>query len=305
MKVIKPIAVTLAKLVSTTLLEPSAGDPPAWVTNTPYAVGARVHRTQTHRIYTRLVAGQTTTPPENDLTGDAPLWKDSGPTNAWAMFDDETNTRSIAQSLLRVVLQPGVFNSLALIELRGGSARIKVTDGIAGPVVYDKTFSLALNNVVDGYTYFFEPVRQKETLVRLDLPPYTNAVVTVEITGTAQIECGGLIAGTAYELGSTETGINFGIRDYSRKTTDADTGVTTLQERRFAKLMSAQVFLERGKTDYVNQVLTELRAKPCVWLGEPELGMDALTIFGWCKDFRGNLKEARHTVYSIEVEGMT
>ncbi len=221
------------------------------------------------------------------------------------MFDDETNTRSVAQALLRVILTPGVINSLALIELRGGTARIKVTDGPVGPVVYEKTFSLALENVIDGYTYFFEPVRQKETLVRLDLPPYKNAVITIEITGTTQIECGGLITGTAYDLGSTEEGITAGIRDYSRKKTDEETGVTTLEKRRFAKLMSGQVFLERGKTDQVHQLLTELRAQPCVWLGEPEESLDALTVFGWCKDFRLNVKYARHSVYTIEVEGMT
>jgi hypothetical protein len=79
MKVVKPIAVTAAMLVSTTATETYA----AWSAATAYAVDDKVLLVSTQRIYQRLVAGTTATSPELDPAN----WFDIGPTNQCAMLD--------------------------------------------------------------------------------------------------------------------------------------------------------------------------------------------------------------------------
>ena len=305
MKVIKPTLITDAMLISSTVAEPSGSDPAVWNAGTAYAVGALAYRASTHRVYKRLVAGTTATAPESDLTGTAPNWADYAPTNRWAMFDDETGSASTGSSPMTVVIDPGLVNSLALIELVGASVTVTMTDGAAGPTVYTRTVDLSLSSVLDWYAYFFEPFRQRGTVVLLDLPPYLAGRITVTLTGTGTLKMGGLIVGTQYTIGGTKYGASAGIRDYSRKVTDDTTGVTTLAKRRYAKIMSAQLILAAGAANAVQTLLTELRATPCVWIGDDTGGIEPLSVFGWMKDFSLTVAYPTTSFYSLEIEGMT
>lgn len=86
MIVIPPIPITSSVLASSTVAEPSAGEV-VWDATTSYAVGDVVIRTTTHRKYECQIAGVDSTIPEN-----APArWLDIGPTNKWAMFDQNRN----------------------------------------------------------------------------------------------------------------------------------------------------------------------------------------------------------------------
>lgn len=302
MKVIRPLTITDALLISSSVAEPAAGDPAAWNAATVYAIGDRVHRLTTHRVYKRLVAGTTGTAPESDATN----WADDGSTLRWAMFDQEVNTQTSAASSLSVTLAPGVVvNSLALIELLGASATITVTDGAGGPVVYSKTVGLNGPTVADWYSYFFDPYSQRGTLIVTDLPLYAAARITVTITGTGTVKCGGCIVGTVYDLGDTQYGVSAGIRDYSRKETDPVTGVVSLEKRKFAKLLRAQFRLAAGAVSAVHKVLSDLRATPCVWIGEDSGNYDPLVVFGWYRDFALTVDFPTASIYSLEVEGMT
>lgn len=305
MKVIKSGAITPAMLVGSTVAEPSGADPAVWAAPTAYSVGDLAYRASTHRIYKRLVAGTTATAPESDLTGAAANWADYGPTNRWAMFDQEVNTQSTVASPLTVVLDPGLVNSLALIELVGTQAEISITDGAAGPTVYSQTISLEQSSVADWYAYFFEPFSQRATVVLTDLPPYSAARVTVTITGAGTVKCGGLIFGTVYSLGGTLYGVTAGIRDYSKKTTDETTGVVSLVVGKFAKRLRARLQIAAGAVNVTQQLLTDLRATPAVWIGDDSGVYDALIVFGFYRDFSLDVAYPGVSYYSLEIEGMT
>ena len=121
MKVIKPVTVTDAVLISSTAPET---DYAAWAAGTAYSVGNRVIRTSTHRIYERMVAGTTATAPELDSVN----WIDIAPTNRWAMFDGEVSTQTALASPLTVVIKPGLVNGLALFGLAGTTLVVTVRD---------------------------------------------------------------------------------------------------------------------------------------------------------------------------------
>jgi hypothetical protein len=297
MKVVKPIAVTAAMLVSTTATETYA----AWSAATAYAVDDKVLLVSTQRIYQRLVAGTTATSPELDPAN----WIDIGPTNQWAMFDREISTTTSSASPLTVVLKPGYVNSLALYGLVGNTLTVTVRDGLSGPVGYGpRVIGLDGTVVTDWYQYFFEPSVQLAEVALTDLVPYQDAHITFTLDGTGTVECGVCLAGTVYTLGDTEYGATVSITDYSRKETDAF-GVTTFVQRAYSKRVSARMMLATAQINKVQRVLADLRATPCAWIGTDESGFEPLTVYGFYRDFSIDVAYATQSYCSLEIEGLT
>ncbi|WP_119157965.1 phage head spike fiber domain-containing protein, partial [Caldimonas tepidiphila] len=87
-------------------------DHPAWSAATNYAVGVKVIRLTTHRVYECAIAGTNSTPPE-----DAPSrWIDLGPTNRWAMLDKEVGTVTTTGGVpLNIVMLPGFATGVSLM----------------------------------------------------------------------------------------------------------------------------------------------------------------------------------------------
>ena len=298
MKVIKPTAITAAMLVSTTATETYL----AWNAATAYSLGNKVIYTTTERIYERLVAGTTATAPNLDTTN----WLDIGPTNKWAMFDNEVSTQTSVASPLTVVVKPGYLNSLAFFGLEGSAITVTERDGLAGPVVYTVNRNLDGAVIVDWYQYFFEPAVQLAELVLSDIPPYSDGHLTVTITGGGTVKCGIMLVGNFYDLGTIQAGASAGIIDYSRKETDAF-GATTFVRRAYSKRMSASLFLSNAQINKVQRVLADVRATPCAWLGSEVVGFEPLTLYGFYKDFSINVAyggTAGHSLCSLEIEGL-
>lgn len=296
MKVVKPIALTVAMLVSTTATDAT----PAWNAATAYSVGDRVLRTTTQRIYSRLIAGTTSTEPDNDSAN----WVDVGPSNTWAMFDSQISTQTIATNSLTFVLRPGYANSLCLFGLVGNTVTVTVRDGLDGPVVYSTNKTLDGTVITDWYQYFFEPSVQLPSLVLTDLPPYGNAHITVTVSGVGNVKCGVALVGTFYELGDAQYGATSGITDYSRKDTDAF-GVTTFVQRPYSDRLTFNLVFPRAQLTKVKQVLASVRATPCVWIGADVGGLEVLNAFGFYRDFSIVVSYPLQALCSLEIEGLT
>lgn len=296
MKVIAPTTFDAAThLVSTTAVETYA----TYNAATTYAKDDFVDY-GTH-IYQSLVNSNTGNQPDISPT----FWVLIGPDNVHAMFDDQISTATISATPLEVVLDTGLCNSLALFGLVGNQVDVTVTDGAAGPTVYAETISLDGTFIFDWYQYFFEPYVQIEEIVLTDLPPYVDARLTVELTGSGNVQIGQLVFGTQYELGSAEYGASIGIIDYSRKETD-EFGVTTFVERAFSKRMTARLMLETVQIARVQQVLARIRAKPAVWVGVPDdATYTPLTVYGFFRDFSIEVSYPTQSYCSLEIEGLT
>ena len=304
MKVLRPTAMTDALLTeaSCTIAEPDTTASPAEATynaGTTYAAGNRVIRTGTHRIYTSLQAGNVGHTPESSPT----WWEDTAPTNRWAVFDQSVSTPSTATTSMTWAFTPGIIGSIALIDMVGTSVHVVMKNGAT--TVYDETFLLSTSTILDWYQYFFEPFTQKGILLLSDLPPYVAAETTITISGTGTVQCGSIIVGTTTELGGTQYGATAGIRDYSRKVTDEVTGVVTLEQRKFAKIMRARLQVNSGAVTGVHQILTNLRATPSVWIGDDSGLYEPLIVFGYYRDFSLEVTYAGLSYYSLEIEGMT
>lgn len=302
MKVVHPIEITDAMLISSSVSEPDTGEN-AWNSGTTYAASDEVYLSSNHTKY-RSVQGSNTN--HNPATDDGTWWLNIGGTMKWAMFDDYVSTATEDTSPLTVTIAPGLCDGLFLYGLIGTSANVTITDGAGGPTVYDRDLDLLTPSITTWYDYYFGAFRQVPYFVLTDLPPYVNARITLTVTGDSTVACGVMAPGRIYTIGQTQYSPRVGIRDYSRKTVDADTGFTTLTQGRFAKTLRADVQLLSTTFAEVHSTLESLRATPCVWIADSngDGAIEPLTIYGFYKDFYLVIPKYTVGIYTIEIEGM-
>jgi hypothetical protein len=299
-RLIQPVTINDAVLVSSTIPET---DYTAWSSTTTYNVGDFCIRTNTHRIYQSLVASNLNNIPENNTAGNTPKWQDMGPTNRWAMFDQQVGTQTIVATSVTVVIAPGRVSALALMNINCASVRIIINSASNGGVQYDKTYSMNYGaDPADWFQYFFNPIDRKSDFVVMDLPPYGDAQITVTLTDPTSVACGVLVVGTLRTIGDTEWGVKLGIVDYSVKSPDAF-GNALIVKRSYSKRSTFPVSLPTAQVDAVAKLLASVRATPIVWIGADNL-FSSLLIYGFFKDFEIDIAYPSYSTCSIEIEGM-
>lgn len=296
MKVLKPTVLTDAMLVSSTVTE---DDHAAYSAGTTYAEGVRVIRTSTHRIYESLQSSNIGNTPET-----SPLWwVDVAPTNRWAMFDGEINTKTSATTSIEIEIQPGLVTGLALLELDNAtSVTVEMRDG-DDQVVFSQSTDLDGSLVNDWYTYFFEPFSLRTDFVITNLPAYGEGVITVTISGSGTVSCGYCLIGETINLGTTGYGAQSGIIDYSKKDTD-EFGVTTFVRRHYSRRMSAPITMPNGRLPYLHRTIAGLRATPCLWVGSEEESFSPLIVYGYYRDFAVEITYPTESLCTLEIEGL-
>ena len=295
MKVIQPVIFQTSQLLSTTAVETYSN----YAAGTTYSIGQKV--VYGTRIYESLVNSNLGNQPDTNPT----KWLDIAPANRYACFDNTISTQTSGTSLV-IEVKPGqICNSLALLNVSNAtSLDIEVKDNIGGNVVYTKSIDLDASIILDWYTYFFEPFDLRDTVVLTDIPPYTNSVIKITINGTGSVSLGNFIYGTATEIGSTQYGVTFGIRDYSVKDTD-DFGNTIFVKRAFSRRMEPQLMLDNTKLRYVSKLLSDLRSTPTVWVGSEDAQYEPLVIFGFYKDYTIDIQYPSASLIRLEIEGLT
>lgn len=296
MKVIKPVTITPAMLISSNAVEPYAN----WNIATSYSKDAIVDY-GTH-FYISLTNTNVGNNPETSTTN----WALVGPDNTHAMFDGQISTETTSTSPLVVTIAPGIVNSIALLGLTGQSVSVVMRDGGASPPVYSRTIGLEGSIILDWYMYFFEPFEQLSEVVLTDLPPYANGQITMTLTSGGSVAIGEMLVGTVYALGemALEHGATIGIIDYSKKDTDPNTGLTTFVQRAFSKRMSGQFLIENGSISGVQKVLSSIRAVPSVYIGSEDADYSTLIVYGFYRDFSIDIAYPTHSFCRIEVEGL-
>lgn len=300
MKVIPPLAITDVMLTSCTVAEPAAGET-VWAAATAYTVGQQAIRISTHRVYQRLVAGTSATVPESDFAN----WLDVGPTNRWAMFDTLRNSSTTATTSLTVVLTPGKrVDSIALIGLVGETVTITVTSG--GGTVYTFTDNLILRNTTTWYKYFFGAFAYSGSAVHFDLPPYTNAVITVTLSrASGTVGLGALVLGQSVYLGQILSQAQSTANNFSTVTRDAF-GNATLVQRRTTPGTSQTLHATAAMVDSLRDLRALGNATPMVWSGLDDKAtnpyFEALLILGVYKEFNISMESTGFVPVSLSLE---
>lgn len=298
MKVIKPIEIIPNKVISSTAIEQYN----KWSSSTTYTIGNR-------SIYQDVVYESVVTDNLNKQPNLHPKsWLLIGPDNKMSMFDNQVNTQTTATESLTVVFQPGKsFNTVAFLNIVGSVISVVVKDGIGGNVLYSSSTNLdsSFVTVMDWYTYFFEDFDFRTEAVFHNIPPYNSGVVEVTITAPSGhlVAIGSCSVGTVIDIGSTQYGLNYGIRDYSLNKTD-EFGNTEFVERAFSKRMSMTLFIPNSRLNYVTNTLQSLRAIPTVYIGVDDTQYQGTIVFGFLKDWNIEIAYPNHSLISAEVNGL-
>lgn len=297
MKIISPTIITDAEFVSSTVPE---DDYLAWSSSTSYNIGDRVIVVAEHRIY-EAITSNTNKPPSSNPTD----WLNLGATNRWRMFDEKVGTVTSATEELTVVLEPGIINSIALINIKGSEVIITMTDPSEG-VVFNQTYQLYDPiGINDWWPYFFEEIRRKTSLIVEGLPSYRNAEVSITISDgpTQEVSIGSCVVGKQFQYAkAVNYGASVGIQDYSRKERD-QFGNAIIVERAFSKRARWSFLFRNTDLDALQSKLSELRAKPAVYIGTDIYS--ATVIYGFFKDFDIVITYPEHSECSIDIEGLT
>lgn len=303
LKVIPPLSITDSILTSSNVAET---DYASWSSGTTYNIGDRVRYVSTniHKVYESLRATNLNHDPTTDVSS-PPYWIEVSATNRWKMFDTNNSTQTTNSNTIVVTLTPGkVVNSVILLNLEGTSVRVKMTDPTDG-VVYDTTTSLNNNGTINNwYSYFFNPIQRRTSVLLTNLPAYGTAAIEITITNTGlTAKCGVCIIGTVQYIGEgINLGASIGIQDYSRKEKD-DFGNYQLIQRSYSKKAKFSMAVLNEQIDSLQDLLVSLRTTPCVWIGDDRYTSTA--IYGYYKDF--DITIAYHLVSdcNIEIEGLT
>lgn len=266
-----------------------------WASGTAYTVGQTVR--YANSIWEALTP---TTGDQPDLNPDK--WLRLRAENKWAMFTDQISDRTVNADLIDVSLDPGIINSIALFNLSASEVFVSLDDPIEGNV-YENTIPLIDDSGVNNwYAYYFEPISRKRDLVLTDLPPYSAATLSVEIRFPDQdAKCGLMKVGRLRTLGAATFGTSVGILDYTRKERDTF-GRPIVVERNFAKRVSYDVTLDTTAVNMVQRTLSDFRAIPVVWIGDPD--REETITYGFFKDFSIVLDNFTTSSASIDVEGL-
>lgn len=325
LKVLKPTLITEPMLLSSTVAE---ADYAAWVATTSYVPGDRT--IYAHAIYQCAVAitGNASNP--NPAT-DTATWVRVGPTNRWAMFDTNVNTRTVGGAGgLTVAIAPGRCNGVALLDMVGvtaatlvcsypiavqagkptetvvtayafGITQTRVTNYGAGTVTQTYAITLEARNVSNWRDYFVNPFATKSD-VFIGFSSRSDYTITLTIS-TANPQVGWMLAGNYIELGDVGYGVRAGIDDYSVKTTD-QWGVTKLVERDYVKRVTYPVTVDNTFLRQTFSALADLRAKPSLFVGTDDYRYTPFTVFGHVANFEAALSFATYSIVNVEVKGL-
>lgn len=279
MRFIRPIEVTPSKLISSNVAET---DFATWSATATYTIGTSV--VWNHRIYQALAAVPAGVTPGSEVVTEAnpAKWQDIGATNRWRMFDEIVGTLTTNPGSVSVTIKPGeVVNSLALFNVQGESVTVTMTDPIEG-VVYSSTTTLIDAEVDNWYDWFFAEIDTRTSMVVLDMPAYGTANITVTVNSSGTAGVGALVIGKETIIGTSVYGASVGIDDYSRKERDVF-GNIVITPRAFSDTGDFQIVVETARVAKIKKLLTEIRAKPVVWIGEETY--EATIIYGFFKSF--------------------
>lgn len=285
------------------LLSSTATDStPLYSATTTYAKDALVQ--YEGNVYISLVASNIGKTP--GALGSEGNWLIKGPTNVYAMFDNQVSTQTLATSPLTVTFTPNaVIDTIAIVNISTATTiSVNVLDKPGGVNVFSQTYQLDGTVITDWFAYFFEPFDLSSELIVQGIPLYSTAVITIEISSGGSVGVGSVLFGTIYKLGSTSYGSSVGIRDYSIKETDAF-GNTTFVQRPYSRRGSFSIDIPKSNLNKVSKILESIRTTPVVWIASEDDDYQFSTIFGYYRDYNIEISYPNHSLCSLDIEGLT
>lgn len=254
-------------------------------------------------IYQAVTGGVHNTNPANDPVN----WKFVRLANRYLMFDNNSISTTFAVGET-IDVNVAVFNKplsyLALYGLQNAaSVTITLTQHTTNVVLMTKTIGLQRPPLqANWYSYFWDEITLQPEL-HVPLPTYRNVTINVVINSGSYggVGCANMLLGSSVVLSDdVEFGAEMGIRDYSRKEKDEDTGADTLVRRGYSKHLSMSFLVKNNSRPAIVQYLTELRAVPVIFIADQ---IDA--VYGYYQDYKVTVPYLNESICTLTIEGLT
>ena len=301
MKLIRPTIISNAHLTSSNVAE---NDHDAWDISTDYATDAFVIVIgTTHKIYKAVQASGPATSPVNPTVDNGTYWTPQSATNRWKAFDQKISAKVENASAIEYIFDNlGLIDGFALFGLEAESAQLIITNGTE---VYNQTIDLIdTDAIVDGYSYFFEPISYKPTVIFAEVPPYSFATYQVIISASGTAKVGQIVLGRNYVIGNSLFGTSIGLIDYSVRQDDGF-GNWNIIQRAYSETVDFDVIMDTGSAQRTRQLMSSIRATPVVFFADETLSAYGTVAYGFFKDFSVVLSGPVKSKFSLEVEGLT
>ncbi len=310
---------TASTIIPTTLTQITRSeDTPGFYSNVPiteplysasntYAEDDFVYLSSTNKVYQSLQSANTG---HNPLETDSLWWYEYSAINRCKPFDKKIGSQVEYAGDILYTFNPGIIEGVAFFNIENiVKVHIMVTDATTKEVVYNSSVSLASNEetyIFDWYSYFFSEFQLLTTAVRTEIPPYENSICAIQFIreeGTVA-KVGEIVLGKIHVVGSTQYAPEISIIDYSKKTTDVF-GNYTIIERAYSKRVSASVVVFNKDINWVQKLISEVRATPIVWIvSEEDSYSEGLIVYGYYKDFSIVIPHPIWSEMNLQIEGL-
>ena len=317
MRVIPPIVTTGNFGISPSMLtsgpaEPGTGET-AWNSGTTYAVGDTVYLASTHLRYQSRTASNLNKDPSL-ATIDTPSadWLVLGPTNKYAAFYALRSTGTAIASGSSIVLTPGVRVDAIGFSHLSNCASVNVSiarTGSPGTPVYTKNTALATRRTGGSfYRWFFTPFTYKTEFALFDLPPLTDAIITITPTspsGSGNCTIGTCVIGMQEYIGIALQEPENDALNFTAVNRAFDGSITSVVRRRNVPKNSIQVKVAIEDVDRVLEVRDRLNGLTSIYsaLDDTQHGYySAFFRYGIYKRWTVTPKNQDHAIATMEIE---
>lgn len=272
----------------------------AYSSGATYALNDYAQDNAAHLVYQSLTASNV-----GNALSDVTHWLLIGPTNAWRMFDLIRDTQTSVPGAMTVVLAPGErVDALGLTGVVADSAAITVSSG--GVVEYSATVDLDTRSVLDWYGYFFQPFTTQDYVALFDLPPYTNAVITIALSATSgNVACGAVVLGLQEYVGQMQYESTSDVLNFSTVTRDFAGNTATMVQRKNVPKVIGNVFFDKSRINRLRALRDAYNGTPILWSGLDDATDDwfeAFFILGFYMQFTIDAKYPETGVLSVELQ---
>lgn len=293
MKLVKPQEVTSSSLTATNVTNDEAD----WSAGT-YNEGDQA--VDGEFVYEALTT--TTDQPSVGAAKTTPTWVKLGRANKWRMFRDGTDSKTAQVAGIDVTIQTtNVISAVGILGAAGANAQVTLTSATSG-LVYDQTKTLVDIGVEDWWQYYFLEYEETADLLFTDVPAYAGADLQIIITAfsaSTDAECGRVVAGLEFDVGTTIEPVQSRIEDFSRKERD-EFGNLTLVARRTIRIVDFDFMVENPLVDRVQKRFIALSATPTLFVGDSD--MPETIVFGVFNQFNTIINGHTITECSASVE---
>jgi hypothetical protein len=232
-------------------------------------------------------------------------WLEVSATNRWKALDASNSTRTAKATSMYYEFTPAQAVSAVFVGgiVGGTSVRVRMTDAVYGVVFDEETDISPVPGAATWWHWFFGVRTGGSQAVHVDLPTFPNAVIRVDVEGSADLAVGVILLGQAAEFGlGVRLGARVGIQDYSRKEVN-EFGDVELVERAYADRLDVVLRLENTQLDALKTYLSAIRAQSVLFVAYD--GYAATVVRGFYKTFEILLAQQMHSECSLELEGLT